>query len=381
MTARYGPFMKFIDLHEQQRRLKHQIDAGIAAVLESGQYILGEPVRTFEKQLAEFADARFALGCANGTDAILMPLMAWDIGVGDAVFCPSFTYCATAEVVALSGATPVFVDIDRDTYNMCAKSLKSAIEGVKRDGVLTPRAIIIVDLFGQAADYPAIMPVAREAGLKVIADSAQGFGSTLGGKHPLHWADVQTTSFFPAKPLGCYGDGGAVLTNDSELQDVLESLRFHGRGDAPFDNARIGLNSRLDTIQAAILLPKLSIFADEIKARNRIAARYSEGLRRNDIRVPHIHSEVCSTWAQYTIEVPNPVAVCDHLKAQDIPSARYYPRPIHKQTAYQGFPIGAGGLANTEAASERVLSLPMHAYLEESDQDRIIASVIAATAA
>ena len=364
--------MQFIDLHAQQRRLKGEIDAGIASVLASGQYVMGPEVAEFEAALAAFAGAKYALGCANGTDAIMLPLMAWGIGPGDAVFCPSFTYCATAEVVALRGATPVFVDIDRETYNMSADSLRTAIAQVKAEGALVPRAVIIVDLFGQCANYPALAPVAREAGLHVISDAAQAFGTTLEGRHPLHWADVQTTSFFPAKPLGCYGDGGAVLSDDEALTHAMDSLRIHGKGMDKYDNVRIGTNSRLDTLQAAILLPKLGVFADEIARRGRIAERYSKGLRDHALRVPAVMEGVVSTWAQYTVEVPDPVAFADHLKSRGIPTARYYPIPVHAQTAYRAFPVAGNGLPNTVAAAGRVVSLPMHPYLEEADQDRIL---------
>jgi len=370
--------MQFIDLHAQQTRLKAEIDAGIADVLAHGRYILGPQVEEFETKLAKFAEAKHAVSCANGTDAILLPLLAWNIGPGDAVFCPSFSYCATAEVIALRGATPVFVDIDRATYNMDPESLKTAIAQVKRQGELTPRAVIVVDLFGQCADYPALAPIVREAGLKLISDNAQGFGSTLNGQPPLAWADVQTTSFFPAKPLGCYGDGGAVLTNDAALNDLMRALRFHGRGEAPYDNDYIGMNSRLDTIQAAVLLPKLAIFADEIAQRNDIAKRYSDGLRDYVSAVPEILDGVVSTWAQYTIEVEDRDTVAAALKAKDIPTARYYPLPIHMQSAYRDYPVAGNGLPNTEAARHSVLSLPMHAYLSPADQDLIIETARAA---
>ena len=362
----------FIDLAAQQSRLKPEIDAGIARVLEHGRYVLGPEVMEFEAGLAEFAGASHALGCANGTDAILLPLMAWGVGPGDAVFCPSFTYCATAEVVALAGATPVFVDIDRDTYNMDAASLDTAIRQVLSEGELVPRAVIGVDLFGQSLDYPAVAPVVRGHGLRFIADSAQGFGTTWDGHGPLHWADVQTTSFFPAKPLGAYGDGGAMLTDDADLAATLDSLRIHGKGEDKYDNIHVGLNSRLDTLQAAVLLPKLAVFADEIARRGEIAARYSDALRGMALRVPHVPDGVVSTWAQYTIEVPDPAAFAAHLQAHGIPTARYYPRPVHRQTAYAHFPVAGNGLPNTEAAMERVISLPMHAYLERDVQDRII---------
>ena len=367
--------ISFIDLASQQDRIRDRIEAGIAGVLAHGRYVFGPEIDAFEAAMGEFGGADHVVACANGTDAILLNLMAWNIGPGDAVFCPSFTYCATAEVVALARATPVFIDIDRDTYNMDSESLRAAIETVKAQGDLTPRAVIAVDLFGQSADYPAIASVCREHGLKLIADSAQGFGSTLGGRHPLHWADVATTSFFPAKPLGCYGDGGAILTNDDRQDHVLRSLRMHGSGRDRYDNVRIGLNSRLDSIQAAVLLPKLEIFPDEIEARNRVAKRYADGLASNAVKTPTVMDGVVSTWAQYTIEVAEPDALQKALGERDIPSARYYPRPVHAQTAYAGYPVGPTGLANTEAAAERVISLPMHAYLNEADQDRIIAAV------
>ena len=370
----------FIDLAAQQKRLRSQIDAAIDAVLASGQYILGPEVGEFEGKLAEFAHSRHALGCANGTDALLLPLMAWGVGEGDAVFCPSFTYCATAEVVALAGAVPVFVDIDRRTYNMDAGSLRRAVRGVLDGGQLVPRAVITVDLFGQSADYDAIAPVAQEFGLRLIADSAQGFGSTLDGKHPNAWADCQTTSFFPAKPLGCYGDGGAVLTDDAELDGVMRSLHFHGRGGDRYDNVRIGLNSRLDTMQAAILLQKLSVFESEIEARDRIAARYTAGLEGYVTRTPVIKEGVRPTWAQYTVEVPDPEGFAEYMKAAGVPTARYYPRPIHLQTAYKDFPVGAGGLPNTEDCMGHVISLPMHPYLEKGVQDHIIQSAQEASA-
>ncbi|MEP3656127.1 MAG: DegT/DnrJ/EryC1/StrS aminotransferase family protein [Litorimonas sp.] len=370
--------MDFIDLHAQQSRLKAEIDAGIADVLSHGRYILGPQVTEFEDKLAKFANAKHALSCANGTDAILLALMAWDIGPGDAVFCPSFSYCATAEVIALRGATPVFVDVDRETYNLDPDSLRTAISQVQQQGQLTPRAVIVVDLFGQCADYPALTPIAKDASLKVISDCAQGFGSTRNGKHPLEWADVQTTSFFPAKPLGCYGDGGAVLTNDDALNTLMTSLRFHGRGTAPFDSDHIGVNSRLDTIQAAILLPKLAIFEDEIEKRNVIASRYSDGLKSHVTRTPTIDEGVISTWAQYTIEVPDAEKFSNALKAEGIPNARYYPLPIHMHTAYQDFPVSGNGLPNTMACRNHVVSLAMHPYLSEADQDRIIQAAIGA---
>lgn len=371
--------MQFIDLHAQQARLKTEIDAGIADVLSTGRYIMGPQVKEFQTELASFGQAKHALGCANGTDALILPMMAWKIPRGAAVFCPSFTYCATAEIVAIMGAVPVFVDIDRETYNMCPESLKAAIAGAKADG-LDLFAVIAVDLFGQSADYETIAPIARENGMKLIADSAQGFGTTLNGHHPLHWVDITTTSFFPAKPLGCYGDGGAVLTNDDDLAATMDSVRIHGKGTDKYDNVRVGLNSRLDTIQAAILLPKLAVFADEIEKRNAVADRYIDALRGHAMRVPSVLDGVVSTWAQFTIEVPDPMDFAAKLKEKGIPTARYYPKPVHVQTAYAHFPVGAGGMDKTMDCIDHIISLPMHPYLTETDQDLIIETAKSALA-
>jgi dTDP-4-amino-4,6-dideoxygalactose transaminase len=326
---------------------------------------MGPEIAEFETKLAAFGQALHALSCASGTDALVLPLMALGIGPGDAVFCPSFTFAATAEAMPLVGASPVFVDIDPDTYNLDPRSLDAAIKQVKKDGELTPRAVIAVDLFGQPADYPAIQAVAREHGLTLIADSAQGFGCTLDGKHPIHWADIATTSFFPAKPLGCYGDGGAILSKDDRFHDLLVSLRVHGQAvksdiagrtfehDPKYLNLRIGTNSRMDTIQAAVLLQKLSIFADEIEARNRVADRYAQGLG-DIVKTPKVIDGGVSVWAQYTIEAPNRDGLAAALREQGVPSAVYYPIPIHQQG---------------------VISLPMHPYLTEDDQDQVIAAV------
>lgn len=372
--------IEFIDLKAQQRRLKSEIDAGIAKVLAEGRYIMGPEVKEFQVKLAEFGRAKHALGCANGTDALILPMLAWGVGPGDAVFCPSFTYCATAEIIAHVGATPVFVDIDRETYNMDSDSLRRAIQEVKAKGDLTPRAVIAVDLFGQSADYETIAPIAREHGLKLVADSAQGFGTTLNDKHPLHWVDVTTTSFFPAKPLGCYGDGGAVLTNDDDLAAAMDSLRIHGKGTDKYDNVRVGMNSRLDTLQAAILLPKLAVFADEIESRNVAAARYIEGLKDHAIRVPSILDGVMSTWAQFTIEVPDFESFAAALKEKGIPTARYYPKPVHVQSAYSHYPVAGNGLPNTMDCIDKIISLPMHPYLDEDTQGLIIETAKAALA-
>ena len=324
--------MAFIDLEAQRARIADRIDKAIAKVLSHGAYILGPEVRRFEAELAAFCGARHCIANANGTEAIVLPLMAWALKPGDAVFCPSFTFAATAEVVPWLGAVPVFVDVKRDTYCMDPASLEAAIEGVKREGRLTPKVVIAVDLFGQPADYPAIEAIARRHDLKLIADSAQGFGCTLNGRHPMAWADVTTTSFFPAKPLGCYGDGGATLVNDDEEAAVYRSLAVHGQGVDKYDNIRIGMNSRLDTIQAAILLEKLAIFADEIILRNRVADRYADALR-GLVTTPVVIEGGVSTWAQYTIEHDDRDGLGAHLKSKGVPTAMYYPKPIHQQKA------------------------------------------------
>ncbi len=377
----------FIDLAGQQARIRPAIDAAIARVLNHGAYVMGPEVRELEAALAAFCGADLALSCANGTDALALPLMAWEIGAGDAVFTPSFTFTATPEVIPWSGATPVFVDILPETFNLDPAHLEAAIEAVKHEGALRPAAVIAVDLFGQTADYPAIAEVCRRHGLKLIADSAQGYGATLNGRHPIAWADVATTSFFPAKPLGCYGDGGAVITNDAGLWERMDSLRIHGKavasdgaaGDFAHDpkylNARIGMNSRLDTIQAAILLEKLKIFPKEIEARQVVAQRYAEGLASACLSVPAVIEGGVSTWAQYVIEHADRDGLAAHLRAKEIPTAVYYPVPMHRQTPYAHFPQGPGGLPVSDEKSKTVLALPMHPYLTPEVQDRIIEAV------
>lgn len=382
------PMLPFIDLQAQRRRLGGAVEAAVMAAVEGGAWIMGPQVREFETGLAAFGRAKHALGCANGTDALILPLIAWGIRPGDAVFVPSFTFTATAEIVPWLGAAPVFVDVDPVTYNMDPARLEAAIEGIKAEGRLTPKVVIAVDLFGQPADYPAIRAICDRHGLKLIADSAQGFGCTLNGEHPIRWADVTTTSFFPAKPLGCYGDGGAVLTDDDDLAQEMDSLRVHGKvvakdlkdgasfaHDPKYLAMRIGMNSRLDTIQAAVLVEKLKVFADEIAWRNRIAARYNERLAPHVAAVPQVIAGGVSTWAQYTIEHEARDALAAHLRDHGVPTAVYYPVPMHMQPAYARFPQGAGGLPVTERIRERVLSLPMHADLDEATQDRIVAAV------
>jgi UDP-2-acetamido-2-deoxy-ribo-hexuluronate aminotransferase len=380
------PTIAFIDLAAQRRRLGDKIDAAVMGAVNAGAYIMGPEVKTFEKRMAEFGQAKHCLSCANGTEAIVLPLMAWGLKPRDAVFCPSFTFAATAEVVPWMGAVPVFVDIDPVTYNMDVKHLEAAIEKVVSEGKLVPKVVIAVDLFGQPANYPEIAAITRKYGMKLIADSAQGFGCTINGDHPIKWADVTTTSFFPAKPLGCYGDGGAVLTNDDELYDIMDSLRVHGKAtkadiagksfehDPKYLNVRIGMNSRLDTIQAAVLLEKLEIFPEEIATRNKVAARYNERLG-DVVKVPTMIEGGVSTWAQYTIEVDDRDGLAAFAKTRGVPTAVYYPIPIHKQDVYSVYPQGPGGLPVSEAKSGRVISLPMHPYLDEVTQDHIIATV------
>lgn len=377
----------FIDLQAQRARIAERVDAAVLGVIGSGAYVMGPEVRAFEQRMAEFGRARHTVSCANGTDALALPLMAWGVGPGDAVFCPSFTFAATAEIIPWFGATPVFVDIDPATYNMDPGHLEAAVEAVLAEGELKPKVVIAVDLFGQPADYPRIAEIARRHGLKLIADTAQGFGCTLNGRHPVEWADAATTSFFPAKPLGCYGDGGAVLTNDDGLAQLLDSLRVHGKAvasdlegrafdhDPKYLNMRVGMNSRLDTIQAAILIEKLNIFADEIERRNRIAERYNRLLKPHVASVPAVIEGGVSVWAQYTIEHEDRDALAAHLKAQGVPTAVYYPIPMHRQPAYAHYPAGPQGLPVTDAKADRVISLPMHAWLDEATQDRIVEAV------
>ncbi len=366
--------IQFIDLQAQRAYLGTKIDDAMARVLEHGRFIMGPEIKTLEANLCAFGKVERTVSCSNGTDAISLPLMAWGIGPGDAVFVPSFTFAATAEVVALTGATPVFVDILPDTFNMDPAHLELAIADVNREGKFTPKVIIAVDLFGQIADYPALKNIADANGLKLISDAAQGYGSSLDGKQAGHWADVVTTSFFPAKPLGCYGDGGAVLTNDAQLADIMESLRVHGKGSDKYDNVRIGLNARLDTLQAAILIEKLNIFGEEIEKRNVIAARYARELG-DYVKVPTVLEGAISTWAQYTITATDREQKQAALKEAGIPTAVYYSKPLHQQTAYMNYPQGGNGLPVSDRLATQVFSLPMHPYMDEETQTYIIENV------
>lgn len=372
----------FIDTAAQRQRLGKGLDEAVARVLDHCQFLGGPEIGQLEAQLAAFCGAKYAVSCSSGTDALLMVLMAQGIGPGDAVLCPSFTFCATGESVALTGATPVFVDVLEDSFNMDPASLRRGIATAKRLG-LKPKAVIPVDLFGQSADHDLIAAVARDEGLFVLDDAAQGFGASYKGRRIGSFGAATATSFYPAKPLGCFGDGGAILTDDAALLEKLRSVRVHGGGSDKYDNVRLGLTARLDTIQAAVLLEKLKIFEDEIVARNTVAARYSEGLR-GVVKVPELAEGCTSVWAQYTIRLPKGVdrdQFQGALKAQGIPTVIYYPKSMHQQTAYRIFPVADGGLPVSERLSADVISLPMHAYLDEATQARVIEAVRGAVTA
>lgn len=371
--------MEFIDLHAQYLQLKDEINANIQKVLDHGKYIMGPEVFELEDQLADYVGVQHCITCANGTDALQMVLMAWDIKAGDAVFVPSFTFMSTAEVVSLQGATPVFTDIDIKTFNMSVESLEKQIKKVLAEGKLAPKAIIPVDLFGQPADYDKIMKLAKKYNLLVLEDAAQGFGGSIEGMKACSFGDAATTSFFPAKPLGCYGDGGAIFTDNDELAELLKSIRIHGKGTEKYDNIRIGLNSRLDTIQAAILLPKLKAFKKyELQKRNEIAYRYTESLK-DKYTTPFVLDNMQSSWAQYTLLLNNEEernALQLKLKEHNIPSMIYYPKPLHLQTCYKDFGHSEGYLVNAEKASKCVLTLPMSPWIDRHDLEKVICKVL-----
>lgn len=361
----------FVDLAAQQDAIREGIERRMHTVLHHGKYIMGTEVAELERRLAEFCGAKHAIGCASGTDALLMPLLAEGIGPGDAVIVPSFTFVATAEVVAVLGATPIFVDVHERTYLMRTEEIEPAI-AVARSKGLRPRAVIAVDLFGQPADYPTINAIAARNGLFVIGDAAQSFGATLHGKRVGTLAPVTATSFFPAKPLGCYGDGGAVFTDDDALAERMRSIRVHGQGRDKYDNVRIGINGRLDTLQAAILVEKLRVFPEEIELRDQVARRYGSALR-GTVDIPELVDGATSVWAQYTIQVDERDQVARRLQEAGIPTAVYYPTPLHRQTAYTGLPTAPGGCPVAERLAQRVLSLPMHPYLADRVQAHIVA--------
>jgi dTDP-4-amino-4,6-dideoxygalactose transaminase len=365
----------FIDLGAQRARLGAALDQAILHVVNHGAYILGPEVAQLEAELGAFCGAKHVISCANGTDALAMVLMAKGVKSGDAVFCPSFTFAATAEVVAWFGAMPVFVDVLADSFNMDPASLALAVDTARKLG-LRPTAVIPVDLFGQPADYDAIEPICAREGLWLLSDAAQSFGATYRGRKVGTIGEATATSFFPAKPLGCYGDGGAIFTDSDALANVLRSIRVHGQGVDKYENERIGLNGRMDTIQAAVLIEKLNIFADEIEAREHVARRYNDLLRDIAI-VPELETGNSSVWAQYTLRVPgfDRPAFQAALKSRGIPTAIYYPKPLHRQTAYQHYPTAGNGLPVSERLAGEVISLPMHPYLSEELQDRIVEAV------
>ena len=362
--------MQFRDLKKQYQVLKTDMDQAMLDAVASGAFIMGKQVKELEASLAEFAGVKHCISCANGTDALTLALKTWNIGPGDAVFVPDFTFFASAEVISLEGATPVFVDVDADTFNMDVVSLNSAIENTIKEGKLTPKVIITVDLFGLPANYPEIREIADNYGLRILEDGAQGFGGEINGKRACSFGDISTTSFFPAKPLGCYGDGGAVFTDNDEWATILDSLRVHGKGSFKYDNVRIGVNSRLDTLQAAILNVKFDAFkAYEVADINKAAALYTANLKEV-VKTPVIPEGFYSSWAQYTITLENSEqrdGLQAFLKEQGIPSMVYYPKPLHEQTAYKALGYGEGACPVTEHLCETVLSLPIHPYITEED--------------
>ncbi len=366
--------MQFIDLSAQRERLGERLKKAIDGAVAGGQYILGPQVAEFEKKLADYVGVAHVVACANGTDALLLPLYAHGIGPGDAVFVPSFTFAATAEVVALAKAEPVFVDVDADTYNIDIASLEAAIAMVKAEGRLKPRAVIPVDLFGQAADYAAIDAIARREGLLVIEDAAQSIGGKAADRLCGSFGHVAGTSFYPAKPLGCYGDGGAMLTDDGALAALLRSYAFHGKGETQYDNIHVGVNSRLDTLQAAILIEKLAILEEEMVARQAVGRRYGEGLG-DLVKISSVAGANRSAYAQYAIETAHRDGLKAHLAAEGIPSVIYYVKPLHLQKAYERFPRTPGGLPVSETLPRQILCLPMHPYLSIADQDRVIKAI------
>lgn len=371
--SEYSAPVKFIDLSMQQQVIRPELELAIAKVLDHGQYIMGPEVKELEKQLCTFTGSKNTLTCANGTDALSLVLMAWDIGPGDAVFVPSFTYVATAEAPAQLGATPFFVDVSYDSFNMHPDSFKQAIIDCKNRG-LRAAVVILVDLFGQPAKIDQISEIARSENVKILIDGAQSFGAQTRGRSVGSMGDATTTSFFPAKPLGCYGDGGAVFTDDGALAEKVNSIRLHGKGSEKYDNVCIGLNSRLDTIQAAILLEKLKIFPNELNLRRQVADRYRRGIEDKTV-LPVFEDDCYSAWAQFTLKVANRDAFQAELKGKNIPSVIYYPISLSEQKGYSNYPSVSTGTSVSTNLSKLVISLPMHPYLSKLAQDEIIAEV------
>lgn len=377
--------MQFRDLKKQYNVLKEDMDKAMIEVAASSQYINGPWVKALEAELAEYVGVKHCITCANGTDALSIAMMAWGIKEGDAVFVPDFTFFSSGEIVSLAGATPVFVDVDKDTYNISAESLEEAIIKVKEEGKLTPKVVVAVDLFGLPADFKAIKPVADKYGLLVLEDGAQGFGGEIDGKKACSFGDISTTSFFPAKPLGCYGDGGAVFTNDDEIAALAQSIRVHGKGTMKYDNVRIGLNSRLDSLQAAILQVKFKAFNDyELTDVNNVADKYTELLSEvlgDKVVLPVIPEGFLSSWAQYTIQLKDKEtrdALQAALKEKGIPSMIYYPKPMHCQEAFGIVGDYDFDCSNTVNLCDTVLALPMHPYMTESEINEVVSAIKAA---
>ncbi|MHC6526039.1 DegT/DnrJ/EryC1/StrS family aminotransferase [Vibrio proteolyticus] len=364
--------MNFIDLSAQYLNLKKGIDERIHNVLNHGNYIMGPEVKELEHQLSEYLGVKHSITCANGTDALTLALMALDIKEGDAVFCPTFTFFASAETIAYAKATPIFVDSDKDTYNLCPVDLEARIKSVLADGKLKPKAIMVVDLFGLPANYTSIRKIADKYSLKIIEDAAQGFGGSIGGSMACSFGDISTTSFFPAKPLGCYGDGGAVFTDNDELAELIRSFRIHGKGQDKYDNVRIGLNSRLDTIQAAILLEKMKAFPSELIKRNNFAKKYTENLS-SYFKTPHVPGDYISSWAQYTLVSEDRDRDVQLLQEAGIPCMIYYKKCMHQQTAFEKF--SSNNFPVAESLSKSVFSIPMHPYLD-NDIDSIVSTIL-----
>ena len=367
----------FIDLKTQFKRIEPAVNKNIERVLSHGQYIMGPEIQELEQNLAKFCSVKHAISCSSGTDALLMALMAYDIGPGDAIFTTPFTFFATAEVISLTGATPIFVDIDPKTFNIDPQQLEKTVCQVIDEGKYKARGIIPVNLFGLCPDFDAINKIAKNNDLFVVEDTAQGFGGTYKGKTSGSLGDISATSFFPAKPLGCYGDGGAVFTDDDDLANKIISLRVHGMGEDKYDNVRIGLNARMDSLQAAILLPKLEIFAEEIEMRQKVARRYSEKLS-GLVEIPYVPEDYESVWAQYSVMSDDRESILESLKEKGIPTAVYYRIPIHLSDAYKSLGYESGDMPISEACSKRIFSLPMHPYLDPSVADKV-ASIIRST--
>lgn len=371
--------MQFIDLGRQYEVVKNRVQIGINEVLDSHGYIMGSAIVELEERLASFCGAKYCLTCGSGTEALQIPLMAYDLKENDAVFVPAFTFFASAESVNLAGGTPVFVDVD-DTFNMDPKSLVREIQRVKTEGKLNPRGVIAVDLFGRSADYDLIEPIVKERDMFLLEDAAQGFGGSLRAKRNGSFGDVGATSFFPAKPLGCYGDGGAIFTDDGDLYELMKSIRVHGHGSDKYDNIRLGINGRMDTIQAAVVLAKLDVFEQELQLRQHIADRYTSRLAGH-FKTPIVDADHFSAWAQYTLQAEcyeQRLTIMNCLTEKGIPTMIYYPVPLHKQTAYKKMGYGSESLPMSEEMANRVFSIPMHPYLTEEEVGMICENLIAA---